>query len=248
MAAEKLANALSTLHAAQGPGKRKVFSSGEFTRLEKERLLEAGFLKEIINGWLMLSRPGESPGDTTTWNACFWEFARDYLDSRFGKDWIASAESSVDLLVGSRSAPSQVIVETTHNANKLVPLLFGKSILPLKKARPPFETHEVEGTRVYPASEALVAISPSAYAYRTDKVIALLGSIRDVGTLVVPLLREGAVASARRLAAAYRELDRPAFSEVIERTMAGVHHDMRRVENPFGAPVGVSLPARVRTS
>lgn len=42
-----------------------------------ERLLQNGFLQEVMKGWLISTSPGAG-GDSTPWYASFWEFCARY--------------------------------------------------------------------------------------------------------------------------------------------------------------------------
>jgi len=44
------------------------------TRTHRERLLKNGFIKEIMKGWYISSRPDEPAGESTAWYASFWRF------------------------------------------------------------------------------------------------------------------------------------------------------------------------------
>ena len=83
---EKLAEALTALQALQKAG-RRVIQSSELSRVHRERLLENGFLQEVMKGWLISSSPGARAGDSTPWYASFWEFCARYCDRRFGDEW-----------------------------------------------------------------------------------------------------------------------------------------------------------------
>jgi hypothetical protein len=63
---EKLAESLEVLHALQARGQAAI-RSRDLSRTHRERLVKAGFLKEVIKGWYVPSRPDESPGDSTAW-------------------------------------------------------------------------------------------------------------------------------------------------------------------------------------
>src|ERR1700719_4650323 len=91
---QKLATSLEKLQKLQSDG-RHVFRSKEFPRVDRERLLAQGFLREVIKGWVISTSPGAAPGDTTPWFASFWEFCARYCESRFGKDWHLSPEQSL---------------------------------------------------------------------------------------------------------------------------------------------------------
>src|SRR5690242_4883031 len=64
---------LEVLKALQAGG-RRVFRSDDLSRVHRERLVENGFLQEVIKGWLISSSPGARAGDTTPWYASFWEY------------------------------------------------------------------------------------------------------------------------------------------------------------------------------
>src|ERR1700757_2586878 len=91
---EKLVESLDVLKAVQGGG-RRVFRSDELTRVHRERLIENGFLREVIKGWVISSSPDARAGDSTPWYASFWEFCARYCDERFGGRWHLSPEQSL---------------------------------------------------------------------------------------------------------------------------------------------------------
>ena len=83
---EKFATSLALLEKLQ-KGERRVFRSSEFTRIHRQRLLQNGFLREVMKGWLILSSPGAETSDTTPWYASFWDFIALYCNERFGDEW-----------------------------------------------------------------------------------------------------------------------------------------------------------------
>ena len=134
---EKLAASLALLEQLQKNG-RRVFRSGEFTRVHRERLVRNGFLREVMKGWLISSGPETSPGDTTPWYASFWEFCVAYCASRFDQDWYLSPEQSLLLHAENTTIPNQVIIYTPKGTNNTVELLFGTSLYDLtQKQMPP---------------------------------------------------------------------------------------------------------------
>ena len=58
-AQRKLADALGVLKRLQDEGKTAIKSS-ELTRMQRESLVSNGFLRLIVKGWYMPSRPGEN--------------------------------------------------------------------------------------------------------------------------------------------------------------------------------------------
>ncbi|MEN8216856.1 MAG: hypothetical protein ABFS56_10890 [Pseudomonadota bacterium] len=63
---EKLAESLDVLHKFQERGLVAI-RSGDLTRTHRERLYQNGFLREVIKGWYIPSRPDESSGESTAW-------------------------------------------------------------------------------------------------------------------------------------------------------------------------------------
>ena len=60
---EKLAESLDVLKELQNGG-RRVFRSEDFSRVHRERLVENGFLQEVIKGWLISASPASRAGGT----------------------------------------------------------------------------------------------------------------------------------------------------------------------------------------
>ena len=86
IAPEKLAASLEALEALQLGGTFAIRST-DLSRTHRERLLNAGFLKEVMKGWYISSRPDEAAGESTAWYTSFWDFIAQYFGVRFGKAW-----------------------------------------------------------------------------------------------------------------------------------------------------------------
>src|SRR6266852_2105474 len=133
---EKLAESMAELEKLQAEG-RRVFRSQELSRVHRERLLHAGFLQQVVRGWLISSSPGTPQGDSTPWYASFWEFCARYCDSRFGGVWHLSPEQSLLLQADNTIIPHQVVIYSTKGTNNTIKLLFGASLYDLKQAQMP---------------------------------------------------------------------------------------------------------------
>src|SRR5579863_3793433 len=108
---EKLAAALTALQKLQEGG-RRVFRSDELSRVHRERLLQNGFVQEVMRGWLISSSPRASAGDSTPWYASFWEFCARYCEERFGDEWHLSPEQSLLLHSENTVIPSQAVINS----------------------------------------------------------------------------------------------------------------------------------------
>jgi hypothetical protein len=80
---QKLAESLTRLKALQDLGTIAI-RTRELSRTHRERLLKAGFLREVMKGWYIPTRPDEADGESTGWYACFWHFCAGYQSSTSG--------------------------------------------------------------------------------------------------------------------------------------------------------------------
>src|ERR1700730_15410054 len=128
---EKLAESLDVLKVLQTEG-RRVFRSDELSRVHRERLVENGFLQEVMKGWLISSTPDARQGDSTPWYASFWEFCARYCGERFGEEWHLSAEQSLWLQGEKTVIPEQVVVCSPKGTNHTNKLLLAPSLYDLK--------------------------------------------------------------------------------------------------------------------
>jgi len=154
---EKLSESLDVLKALQ-QGNRRVFRSDDLSRVHRERLVENGFLQEVMKGWLISSSPDAQAGESTPWHASFWEFCGRYCDERFGDQWHLSPEQSL-FLHGERTViPDQLVVHSPKATNNDIKLLFGTTLYDLKVAEmpPPAALTVPEGLRLFTAAAALV--------------------------------------------------------------------------------------------
>jgi hypothetical protein len=117
---EKLAQSLEELKKLQYDKGMAVVKAGDLTRTHRDRLIQNGFLKEVIKGWYISSRPEEKPGDTTSWYMSFWNFSSAYCNTRFGKDWSLSPEQSLLLHSGNPSFPNQLLTRSPK-AQEVIP-------------------------------------------------------------------------------------------------------------------------------
>jgi hypothetical protein len=121
---EKLAESLAVLHELQKGG-RRIFRSDDLSRTHRERLLQNGFLQEVMKGWVISSSPSARAGDSTPRYASFWEFCARYCNERFGDQWHLSPEQSILLHAENTVIPTQVVVYSPKGTNHTIELLFG---------------------------------------------------------------------------------------------------------------------------
>jgi len=163
---EKLAESLGVLHDLQKGG-RRVFKSDDLSRTNRERLVQNGFLQEVMKGWLISSSPSVRAGDSTPWYASFWEFCTRYCNDRFGNEWHLSPEQSLLLHAENTVIPTQVVVYSPSGTNHTTELLFGTSLYDLKQADMPGAADVVvrNGLHLFAPAAALVKV-PEAFFTR----------------------------------------------------------------------------------
>lgn len=247
MPSEKLAASLEILHALQTKGQR-VFTSDEFTRAHRERLLRHGFLQPVIKGWLMSSRPETPAGDTTPWHASFWEFCARYCEERFGHEWHLSPELSLLLHAEATAIPHQVVVYAPHGTNNTIELPFETSLYDLKSRPLPPDEDLIEhgGLRLFTPAAGLVRVPEDFFTRHSVEARVALDMVRDSSDVLHPLLRGGHSAVAGRLAGAFRRAGRESLADDIVRTMSSAGYDVREAD-PFSPDVRVEV-VRHKTS
>ncbi len=240
---EKLAESLQALHDLQGRGVVAI-KSGDLSRTHRERLLESGFLQEVIRGWYIPSRPDEAAGDSTAWYASFWDFCAAYLSERFDKEWCLSPEQSLSLHGGNRAVPAQLIVRAPKGGNKPTPLLHGTSLFDVRNAMPKRgETVERDGLRLFSVPAALVAVSEQFFRRASTDVRAAMATVKDASEVLALLLDGGHSTIAGRLAGAFRNAGQTRIADDIVQTMEKAGYTVRETD-PFEDGPGVILAAR----
>ena len=239
---EKLASALGALKTLQERGLQAIPGT-ELSRSDREALQRGGFLKEVIRGWYIPSRPDEAEGDTTAWYASMREFVSGYSQKRFGDRWHVNPEQSLLLRSGERTVPKQVQIWATDGTNQTVKLLHDCSLFiyqaPELLAASP--VHDSGGLRLVEMPAALVAASPTLFVQSPMAAQIALASVQDASDVLRILLAGSHGSVAGRLAGAFRAIGRPALADEILGAMRGAGYVVNEV-NPFEKPLAALLP------
>lgn len=242
---EKLAESLAELEKLQTGGKR-VFRSDELSRVHRERLLRAGFLQQVVRGWLIASSPNTVPGESTPWFASFWEFCARYCEERFAAQWHLSAEQSLLLQAEDTVIPPQVIIYSPKGSNNSTSLLFGTSFYDLKETQPPVPEDLTvrDGLRLFALEAALIKVPEAFYGAKPIEAQVALASVREPSGLLRRLLDGGNSVVAGRLVGAFRRVGRANVAEEIRAAMTGAGYTVREAD-PFipGHEFGKLIPA-----
>ena len=240
---DKLADSLQALHKLQRKGVVAI-RSRDLSRTDRERLLKNGFLKDVIKGWYIPSRPDEVPGDSTAWYASFWDFCAAYLSERFGEDWCLSPEQSLSLHAGNRTVPAQLLVRTPKGGNKPTALPFGTSLFDVRNAMPDrSEVVERDALRLFSVPAALVTVSEDYFRRVPTDARAAMATIKDASDVLALLLSGGHSTVAGRLAGAFRNSARPRVAAEIVKTMQAAGYAVRETD-PFDTKPGPALALR----
>jgi hypothetical protein len=241
---EKLAESLAELKRLQNDRGIAVIKADDLTRTHKERLLENGFIREVIKGWYIANRPDERNGDTTSWYASFWNFTSAYIDSRFGKEWCLSPEQSLALHSGNYAVPSQLLVRSPKASNNKISLLHGTSFFDSKVEIPnQNERVEIEGIQAYSLVSGLIACGADYFTRYPTDARTCLAMVKNASELLAKLLDEGKSVIAGRLAGAFRNIGKDEITDNIVITMKSAGYDVRE-SDPFVDKIPVLLSSR----
>jgi len=243
---EKLATSLEVLQALQADG-RMAIRSADLSRTHRERLVQNGFLQEVIKGWYVPSRPDEAAGESTAWYAAFWPFVAAYLNHLKGDDWCLSPEESLALHAENWTVPRQLLVRAIKARNNVTALPHETSLLEVRSTLPDGKDVVVkEGVRIYPLATALIACGPRYYVQEPTDARAALAIIRDASEVLEPLLEGGHSTIAGRLAGGFRNIGRDRIADDIVSAMQSAGYTVRE-QNPFEAGPPIVLPVRAES-
>ena len=232
IAPEKLAASLEALEALQLGGTVAIRST-DLSRTHRERLLNAGFLKEVMKGWYISSRPDEAAGESTAWYTSFWDFIAQYFGVRFGKAWSLSPEQSLVLLSGNRTVPAQLLVRAPNARNGATDFPHGTSVFEARaRIAEGGDLTTVDNMHVFTLEAALILVSDSFFANHPTDARALLATIPDASGLLARLLAGGHTRAAGRLAGAFRNIGNSRIADDILAAMKAALHEVRE-SDPF---------------
>lgn len=240
---EKLADSLEILHKLQESGSVAI-RSADLSRTHRERLVENGFLKEVLKGWYVSSRPDDMKDESTAWSASFWRFCAAYLNHLKGNDWCLSPEQSIALHAGNRAVPRQLLVRSAKARNNATPLPHDTSLLDVRLNLPPSKsTSEINGLRVFTVPAALAACNRQAFIQNPTDMRIALSIIRDASEVLEFLLEGGRSTVAGRLAGAFRNVGRDQIADNIVTTMRRAGYNVRE-NDPFDRETSIKFEKR----
>lgn len=230
---EKLADSLSVLKEYQDKGENPIIKGLKtLGETHTKRLLQNGYLEQIVKGWYMPCMPGME-GDTTTWYASYWDFIAVYCGNRFGEKWCLTPEESLDYYAGETIAPTQVIIRSPKATNNVTSLKHGDSLLDISASLPSAIVKENKhGLNVYPLAEALAFCSPSYFRMSAINARTCLFMLKSADEVLKVVADDGNSVRASRIVGALRNIGRNEMADKISDFMTKLGHQIRP-EDPF---------------
>lgn len=230
---ELLAKSMTLLAQLQLAGKR-VLRGADLPRMDRQRLLRAGYIVEVVRGWYLPSSPDEPAGSSAAWFAGMRDFIAGYCEVRFGSGWHVSPDQSLMLRSGERTLPQQMQVWAEGATNQPLELPHGCTLFLYKAPRlcDASVSPEAGGLRLAQTPSALLAVGPGFFVQQPLAARIALASIQDTSELLRPLLDGGHVHIAGRLAGGMRAIGRGHVADEILTTMEAAGLSVREVQ-PF---------------
>ena len=216
-----------------------IVRSREMSRMDRERLLGAGYLQGIIKGWYLLVTPEALDGESTVWFASYWGFMAYYLRDRFGVGYCLGAEPSLALHLGVTVVPRQVAVITARGGRSVVELPHGSSVVTYEDPGnlPDDEDAVVlreERLRAMSLPLALARVSPTFFVRHPGEADIALRMVPTAMDLARVLVKGGHAAAGERMVGAYRALGDERSAREIEGEMTAAGYRIHPI-NPFEA-------------
>ena len=187
-----------------------------------------------MKGRYIPSRPDEVADESTIWYTSFWDFACDYLNSRFNDAWCLSPEQSLAVHIGNWTVPRQLLVRTPKGGNKPTGLLHNTSIFDLRLELPKAnEVTILQGLRVMSLPAALIACPPNYYTAQPLEMRSALSMIGEPSDILRQFIDGNHSTIAGRLVGAFRNIGRDKIADKILDTMRSSEHTVNE-SDPFG--------------
>jgi Fic/DOC family len=236
---ENLAQSLDALRKIQNANKAGAIRAVDISRTHRERLVKNGFMKEVIKGWFIPTRPDEPAGDSTSWYASFWRFCAAYLNERFGNNWCLSPDQSLLIHSGNWTVPQQLLIRSPKGQNNFVALPFNTSLFDIASALPMAQhREEKEGMRLYSLTASLIESSPRLFTSNPTDMRTALSQVGDASDILRELLNGGNTVIAGRLAGAFRNIGNDRLADNIMQGMRSAGYWPREV-NPFAERISI---------
>ncbi|MFK7969862.1 MAG: Fic family protein [Bacteroidia bacterium] len=244
--AEKLAASLEKLKRLQDKEVVGIKSS-DLSRVDRERLMASGFIREVLKGWYIASPHDEQQGNSTSWYNSFWGFCSRYLEDRHGDNYCLSPEQSLNLHAGNISVPKQLVIKATKGNNLPTNLLFDTSIFAMRGPIPDnAEMAMWNELRITSLPSSIIHCTSSCFESHATEVRTALLMIQDASELLTLLLNGGHSTIAGRIVGAFRNIKKYKIADDILKTMKSAGYDVRETD-PFEEPTPITFESYERS-
>ncbi|BCE02108.1 hypothetical protein [Marinicellulosiphila megalodicopiae] len=144
-----------------------------------------------------------------------------------------SAEQSVQLHVGDKTVPAQLLMRSPKGRNQPTLYIHNTSVLDIRTTLPNFEhCITVDRLRLYTVAASLVFCSRQYFIQQPIQMRTLLSTVPDASEILPVLLSVGYMASAARLAGGFRNIGRPLIADHNVKGMSAADYNIKEID-PF---------------
>lgn len=236
-----LAQSLEVLRKAPGAEER-VIKSSVISRSHRERLENAGFLKEIIRGWYFVTQPKDEDSIKAFWTGNFWTFIGRYLRDT-GEETCLSPEWSLRLLTGETVVPEHMVIMSKNGGARTVTIKLptntapqGNSFLIYRDEKNiPDRIADWNGVPVMEIEDALVRAPINMFRSSPTTIEIALSLVKDPVNLIRALNKAASARNVGRIIGAYKHIGDNETSNRIYQYFKQLGQIIP-VSNPFDKP------------
>lgn len=211
---------------------KEIFQGEELGAKHVKRLVEGGYLREIIEGWFYLPYD-RTEEDESEFYMFYWPFVVAYLNSKYFDDWSLGADDSLLFLSGNGVIPRQLVIRSQFAGGKVWKLPLGLELLEVGAEIPDETQRETRyGLRIYPLHLALLKASPGFFRCHPREARSCLALIEDEQSLVDAAVDGGICRGACRVAGGLKSIGNLTMPDDIITALRRYGYDAE-MENPF---------------
>jgi len=153
-------------------------------------------------------------------------------------------EQSIQLHIGDKTVPPQLLVRSPRGRNKPTPFIHNTSVFDLRLALPvKNQLTKIDGFRVYGLAAAIVHCSKNNFVEKPIQMRTALSTVADASEVLSVLLDGGHATIAGRIAGAFRNIDRNLIADNIVKGMAAADYKVKEID-PFEDKTHISFGRR----
>ena len=211
---------------------KEIFQAEELGAKHVKRLVEGGYLREIIEGWFYLPYD-RTEEDESEFYMFYWPFVVAYLNSKYFDDWSLGADDSLLFLSGNGVIPRQLVIRSQFAGGTVWKLPLGLELLEVGAEIPDETLRETRyGLRIYPLHLALLKASPGFFRCHPREARSCLALIEDELSLVDAAVDGGICRGACRVAGGLKSIGNLTMPDDIITALRRYGYDAE-MENPF---------------